>query len=866
MKSIPQKNTWKNADRTHSKKDTKKKKLDCKSIKIKLTGMWTAIKEEIKPLFLPLLSGVLLCIIFRQPLVALLNTLLVDPFLSQVQSSWETDLAVIALLILYIIYVFRNAYPERPARDMAFSALIIAIYLLLQLGHHYWTFTPFQCMGSVAYADAVYLLVGVVVVRLIVISLFKRNDGAADNKTLNPDASITDATQDKLGYQAYAQALANKIKEINPKEAFAIGINSKWGTGKTSFVNLIKSELAKPADHLIIIDFNPWRSNSSSVIIRDFFDTLKATLSKHILFLPWVLDTYAARLSGTSDNFMTQALKAIGSLMGRSDSTASLFDEINRTLSRLHKKIVVCIDDLDRLDQHEIMEVFRLIRNTGSFNNMVFIMPYDKNYLQAAIEKYNPSEAGSFVEKIVQLEVQLPYYEPEKLLSLLIKQLEAYFPNQQEGITQIQQFFKESDFSYWIGSPRTVFRLANGFFSSIYHIEKDVVFHEFFLLELFRQKFPMIYQNISKESTTAFNYTDTQWVQPYAGLASPFPNDNYGVALRQYLTQYESIGSVTKKDIDHINTLFRYIISNTNAPANSFSYRSNFEKYFSYRLDDHHIRQDEFDAAFDLSDENFQHAITGWIQNNPYDLALKLQSRSAHKQTILAIYWLGSLSNVSPLPDEALEDLFIRHLHKLGDYQSYLSELEAPHTKFSASFMAQVAATAMQPRPHTSDTDLTNAILETSVKLLQHHQRDKLGLRPEIIGRFSVLTQDYASYAAMSSYLTSIRETLRDLIRDNRDTFLQMIISPAVPRMLHAGDYELSIISTSSIVAIFGGWSDFEKEIGSWTASDNQKEFNRFLAALSANSYKPVPFTFKKIPVREPLPYAPSPFTDVSIP
>jgi len=66
---------------------------------------------------------------------------------------------------------------------------------------------------------------------------------------------------DNKGYEQYAKNIANKIKATHHDEAFAIGINGKWGSGKTSISNLIERHLKSEKD-VVIIKFKPWNSNT----------------------------------------------------------------------------------------------------------------------------------------------------------------------------------------------------------------------------------------------------------------------------------------------------------------------------------------------------------------------------------------------------------------------------------------------------------------------------------------------------------------------------------------------------------------------------------------------------------------------------
>ncbi|GEO04459.1 hypothetical protein AAE02nite_21230 [Adhaeribacter aerolatus] len=185
-----------------------------------------------------------------------------------------------------------------------------------------------------------------------------------DDEPLNPNK------QDDLGYNTFAKIIAERIESTHLEKAFAIGVNAKWGMGKTSFFNLIKQNLS--SEENIIIDFNSWNSSSPKSIIQDFFDTLQDELRKYYSSLAHELRKYSDKLIALSDNNITQSIKATAGILIGDNSINSLHQEINIKLKKIDKKIIIFVDDLDRLDKSEIIEVMRLIRNTANFYNTIF--------------------------------------------------------------------------------------------------------------------------------------------------------------------------------------------------------------------------------------------------------------------------------------------------------------------------------------------------------------------------------------------------------------------------------------------------------------------------------------------------------------
>ena len=90
------------------------------------------------------------------------------------------------------------------------------------------------------------------------------------------------------------------------------------------------------------------------------------------------------------------------------------------------------IDDIDRLDKHEIIEVVRLIRNTANFHNTFFLVAYDRDYVINALGHLNEHNHHQFLEKIFQMELNLPAYDKSILTKELYNRLLNHIPEKHQ--------------------------------------------------------------------------------------------------------------------------------------------------------------------------------------------------------------------------------------------------------------------------------------------------------------------------------------------------------------------------------------------------------------------------------------------------
>jgi energy-coupling factor transporter ATP-binding protein EcfA2 len=234
-----------------------------------------------------------------------------------------------------------------------------------------------------------------------------------------------DDTEIKLSINQiiYAETLVTKLKNTDlSKESFAVGITGEWGSGKSTFLNTMKKEI-KEAKFAEIVEFNPWLCNSPEQVTQDFFATLINELSPKHSTLSRDLNKYAKLLN----KIAKASLSFFGidlDLTPGDDSLNKLKENISKKLAKLPKKVVILIDDTDRLEGNEIFEILRLIRNTADFRNVIYIATYDKEYVTDVLKENKIKDPDNYLEKIFQTEVHLPKIEDYELWETLMKEIE----------------------------------------------------------------------------------------------------------------------------------------------------------------------------------------------------------------------------------------------------------------------------------------------------------------------------------------------------------------------------------------------------------------------------------------------------------
>ncbi len=332
--------------------------------------------------------------------------------------------------------------------------------------------------------------------------------------------------------------------------SFSIGIIGPWGLGKSSFLNQLKSEILEEIDRypfydeklitytpqrnvigaqeIIFFEFSPFLNHNEDTVINDFFTQLNNHLNKRSGKLSQALQEYSEKLIKLVDkNKIYQFTKGSN---GSEKSVNELYDEVIEILNELELKFIIFIDDMDRLNPKEILQVLKLIRNTSNFPNFVFIVALDKEYVINALRSMQDYSSKNYIDKFFQLECFLPEIESTKIIDATITLIDkkGIIPNAPKNIDGLSMREKLSQvisdemplFIEYIQNYRDVKRFVNQFhfeYDNITNLLKEVSIKDYLNLMLLKSKFPEYYRQIAMNYGNIFEVKD--------GVISLLPNE-----------------------------------------------------------------------------------------------------------------------------------------------------------------------------------------------------------------------------------------------------------------------------------------------------------------------------------------------------
>ena len=266
------------------------------------------------------------------------------------------------------------------------------------------------------------------------------------HNALNPDKAIEKPEDDRLGRSKFAHDLALAITSYDREEPFTVGIYGKWGSGKTSVLNMALTEVNKNKNkNNVVFRFNPWLCNSVQQMISQFFiqlkDLLETKSKSRFSKVADALETYGDAISTISG-----AVPVLGNIVGGANGAYKSYREAKndfenlKNIQRLKKdvddalrkkkaiKIVVVIDDIDRLNKEEIMAVFQLVKALADFPRMFYILAFDKDIVTQALAEIQGGKdkkyGEAYLEKIIQVLIPLPKTDVYMIANELKRRIE----------------------------------------------------------------------------------------------------------------------------------------------------------------------------------------------------------------------------------------------------------------------------------------------------------------------------------------------------------------------------------------------------------------------------------------------------------
>lgn len=436
-------------------------------------------------------------------------------------------------------------------------------------------------------------------------------------KLISSDKPIKDLKNDKLERKEFIENIFEIIKKQLNKDGVVFGIEGKWGSGKTSILNILENKLV--SEKILVFKFNPWNFSTRKQLISDFFEQFSlfigsrtsmkedfkevakklkiiSSLMKPIGIIPGVSPIISIVEKG--GNIVAKTLDDYSD--GKDFETIK--KELEKHLENREDRIIVFIDDLDRLPDDEIREIFQLVKGVGDLNNVTYLISYDRRIVVEALNKTQEKKGEEYLEKIIQLEFKLPKIKLEMITDIFFKKyllLVNDIKEEKNNIGKYKELYMNGLFNR-IQSFRDINKILNNIFFALNYAKKELYLPEFLvikILENFESKIiEYIYFNKQEFIKTRNDYLRNENKKERAKKVKLFLKENVKVFSFEEIDSI--LGSIFPDMIREPSDYRRFTY--INEIENHIYNERHFYKYFKYNLSNDEISNIEIEEFFNF--------------------------------------------------------------------------------------------------------------------------------------------------------------------------------------------------------------------------------------------------------------------------
>lgn len=412
----------------------------------------------------------------------------------------------------------------------------------------------------------------------------------------------------------YADKIVTRLQNTDiKKESYALGITGDWGSGKSTFLDVLEEKIKKDA---IVVKFKPWMCRTPEQVTKDFFASLRHQLSPKYSTLSQPIKKYAKHINSLS--FSPNSIISFNMSTINDESLYVQKKYLSEKFAKLSRPVVVFIDDIDRLERDEIFEVLRLIRNTADLSNMIYIVAYDKEYVTCVLEEKNIKDSYAYLEKIFNVEIHLPKADKYMIWRTLRNEIE-------------EQSFNRNFANYLFGKfnqdDRTlILKILNNFrrvkrFTRLYMLNYTYLYYnhkieynpvEFFWIELLQMYDKNTYDVLANEFGRLLYINGDRLIIREGILNTPKDTEE---------NKYEGEPLWKEESPKILNRLFR---NNINPIKQSICYVENYDKFFTLTISPFRLSISEMNNIF-KEGVNPENIVEKWIADGKYFNSIEYQ-------------------------------------------------------------------------------------------------------------------------------------------------------------------------------------------------------------------------------------------------
>lgn len=395
----------------------------------------------------------------------------------------------------FFLYVWKNFVP----------VFIITVVLFIQRDLCFWKMALY-----VFVSDLLYIII------TKVIKFFNRRREHEKNIIILNDNAKEKQTQDTLGREEIVDNLIKLILSIEQKESYAFLLSGGWGEGKTSCINFIKTMLEKDKkykeykNNFEFIKINPWFNDTKEKLLNAILGEINYFAKTNFPYKSFESEfDDIIKLSNVKlNNYVEIALQNVLENFTEDKNIQHKIEHIGKILKEEYqKKIVIILDDIDRLNKDNILFILQIVEMFKQYTNIIFILSGDYNKIEQILcetsepcvqeKETNNKEIKktvyykNYIEKILNV-VKLPKIVESKIEQELLFYINKILGKEKEiSKERLNIYIESSRFK----TLRDVKRFCNAFQISYLQVKDKINIYNFINLEILFVFYPEIYKD-----------------------------------------------------------------------------------------------------------------------------------------------------------------------------------------------------------------------------------------------------------------------------------------------------------------------------------------------------------------------------------
>ncbi|OZF01006.1 hypothetical protein CH300_18735 [Rhodococcus sp. 15-1154-1] len=331
------------------------------------------------------------------------------------------------------------------------------------------------------------------------------------------DEPVTTREADDFGRDGFARHVARLVSETHSWESSTVfGLTGPWGSGKTSLISLIETAFNDPhqpvdSDYEVVW-FTPWAAQDVGGLLGEFFSALAKTFprrkgktARKAFARLLAIAAPTASVIPIAGAAVTATAEAVAEALVSKEPWDQAFEDATKRIRIGGKKILVVVDDVDRLQTNELLAVLKVVRLLGRFPGVQYLLAYDHDSLihtliNASAAK-NTAAARRYIEKMIQYPVPIPALIGAQIDTLVNQQLEALIAHHRpnflsplNGVRDLAPTIRAT-----LSTPRAIGRyVAQLHYELGLHLDGETDVEDTIVLTLLRTAYPELYNNLPR--------------------------------------------------------------------------------------------------------------------------------------------------------------------------------------------------------------------------------------------------------------------------------------------------------------------------------------------------------------------------------